>query len=89
MVATEGDSITAGSGVGYPATQSYSERLQTLLGSNYEVRNYGVSGTAMPKLGESPYWITQAYTDSTNWNQDIVVKGLSLMYAPLCEYQKV
>jgi len=72
-VATIGDSITAGAGVGNPATQSYPARLQSLLGSNYVVGNFGVSGTTMLKKGDSPYWNTQAYSDSSNWNPDIVV----------------
>ncbi|WP_233566878.1 GDSL-type esterase/lipase family protein [Cohnella endophytica] len=72
-VAAVGDSITAGAGVSNPSTQSYPARLQTLLGAGYEVRNYGVSGTTMLKYGDSPYWNTQAYSDSSNWNPDIVV----------------
>ncbi len=48
-----GDSITAGDG--------YPSRLQGLLGTNYLVQNYGLSGTTLLKQGSKPYWDTSYF----------------------------
>jgi len=65
-VACIGDSITAGVGVTTPALESYPAKLQKLLGTNYNVLNYGVSGTTLLISGDMPYWDTSAYTASHN-----------------------
>jgi len=56
-----GDSITYGAGVSNPSVDGYPARLQKLLGTNYVVRNWGVSGTTLLKQGDSPYWNTSYY----------------------------
>ena len=56
-----GDSITYGAGVSNPSLDGYPARLQGLLGTNYVVRNWGVSGTTLLKQGDSPYWNTSYY----------------------------
>jgi acyl-CoA thioesterase-1 len=66
IVACIGDSITAGVGVTTPAVESYPAKLQKLLGTNYTVLNYGVSGTTALISGDMPYWNTGAYTASHN-----------------------
>src|SRR5262245_47466097 len=63
-VACVGDSITAGSGLPSPSTQAYPAVLGTLLGTDYTVENFGVSGTTMLKNGDFPYWDTPRYTAS-------------------------
>jgi lysophospholipase L1-like esterase len=65
-VACIGDSITSGVGVNNPATESYPAKLQKLLGTNYDVLNYGVSGTTALIQGDMPYVETSAYTASHN-----------------------
>jgi lysophospholipase L1-like esterase len=65
-VACIGDSITAGVGVTTPALESYPAKLQKILGTNYNVLNYGVSGTTLLISGDMPYWDTSAYTASHN-----------------------
>ena len=65
-VACVGDSITVGVGVTTPALESYPAKLQKLLGTNYNVLNYGVSGTTLLISGDMPYWSTGAYTASHN-----------------------
>ncbi|MEN8908200.1 MAG: cellulose binding domain-containing protein [Clostridiales bacterium] len=70
-VACIGDSITQGWGNNF--TTPYPKALQNLLGSDYTVKNYGVSGTTMLKKGNSPYWNTSQYKDSSNWLPDIVI----------------
>lgn len=72
-VACLGDSITYGSGLADRATQSYPAVLGRLLGDDYEVRNYGVSGATMLRHGNLPYWNTSAFPDSSEWNPDLVV----------------
>ncbi|MCX5658301.1 MAG: GDSL-type esterase/lipase family protein [Planctomycetota bacterium] len=48
-VACMGDSITAG---GYPAI------LGKMLGDQYNVKNFGISGMTLMKAGDRPYWTT-------------------------------
>jgi alpha-L-fucosidase 2 len=55
-VACIGNSITEGYRLTDPSTQSYPARLQSLLGTGYQVQNEGVSGTFMLKNSSSPYW---------------------------------
>src|SRR6478609_560461 len=63
-IACVGDSITEGSGLSSPSTESYPARLQKLLGTNYNVRNFGVSGRTLLKQGDFPYWKEAAFTNS-------------------------
>jgi lysophospholipase L1-like esterase len=72
-VACIGDSITYGNGTSDPATKSYPAALQQVLGPNYVVNNYGVSGRTLLKKGDYPYWNEAAYTNSSNWLPDIVI----------------
>ena len=52
-----GDSITYGSGLGTKlrAEYCYPARLQSLLGTHYEVSNYGVSGRTLMNVPERSY----------------------------------
>lgn len=72
-VACVGDSITEGSMLANPATESYPAKLQRLIGTNYLVKNYGVSGRTLLKKGDFPYWKEAAYTQSHNFAPDIVI----------------
>lgn len=72
-VACVGDSITEGSGLSSPTTESYPAKLQRLVGTNHIVRNYGVSGRTLLKKGDYPYWKEGAYTQSRAWGPDVVV----------------
>jgi lysophospholipase L1-like esterase/predicted esterase len=72
-VACIGDSITYGAGLSNPGTDSFPAVLGRLLGANYVVNNYGISGRTLLKKGDYPYWNEQAYTDSSNWLPDIVI----------------
>ncbi|MEI4768081.1 GDSL-type esterase/lipase family protein [Psychrobacillus sp. FJAT-51614] len=64
-VACVGDSITYG--YGYPA------ELQTLLGTEYSVENFGYSGRTAMRTGDKPYVDEEIYQDSLNYLPDIVV----------------
>jgi acyl-CoA thioesterase-1 len=72
-VACVGDSITEGYGLANPATESYPAKLQRLLGTGYQVRNFGVSGRTLLKQGDFPYWNEAAFTQSHDYAPDIVI----------------
>lgn len=71
-VACIGDSITEGSGLPNPAVDAYPAKLQRLLGTNYQVRNFGVSGRTLLKKGDYPYWKEAAFKASHDYAPDIV-----------------
>lgn len=71
-VACVGDSITAGAGVKDPANK-YPARLGVLLGAEYEVKNFGVSGATMLDAGDKPYKKQKAYQQALDYKPDIVV----------------
>lgn len=71
-VACVGDSITAGSGV-KDAQKKYPAQLGALLGSGYEVKNFGVGGATMLDDGNKPYKDQKAYKDALAFTPDIVV----------------
>jgi hypothetical protein len=72
-VACVGDSITQGSGLSDQVNLSYPGKLSKLMGTNYQVRNFGVSGTTLLKKGDMPYWKQSAFANSTNFKPDIVI----------------
>jgi lysophospholipase L1-like esterase len=67
-----GASITHGSTLKDPATQSYPAQLQKLLGNNYVVSNFGVSSATMLRKGDLSYWNTQAWQQALQSRPDIV-----------------
>jgi lysophospholipase L1-like esterase len=64
-VACVGDSITEGSG--------YPDKLQLLLGSNYTVSNFGVSGSTVSLNSSLPYMNQTEFRRAEDFNPDIVV----------------
>jgi lysophospholipase L1-like esterase len=72
-IACIGDSITYGAGLSNPATESYPGRLQRLFGTNYVVRNFGVSGRTLLKQGDFPYWKDSNFQTSHDWQPDLVI----------------
>jgi acyl-CoA thioesterase I len=75
-IACVGDSITAGSGLDSPQTESWPARLGELLGPDYEVKNCGVSGSTLLKNGNKPYWKVSAFAAATQFQPDIVIIAL-------------
>jgi acyl-CoA thioesterase-1 len=71
-VACVGDSITAGSGVKEPE-KKYPFQLGKLLGTGYEVKNFGVGGATMLDDGNKPYKQQKFYQDALAFAPDIVV----------------
>ena len=78
-----GDSITFGLMATSPRN-SYPSELQTLLGKDFEVLNFGVSGATVISNYEPhpdrylPYMITPEYTEALNSESDIVVLMLGM-----------
>jgi lysophospholipase L1-like esterase len=72
-IACVGDSITYGAGIKDREHNSYPAQLQTLLGKNYQVRNFGVNGATLLKKGDNPYWKTKAFEEAKNFAPDVVV----------------
>jgi len=70
-VACIGDSITFGYNL--QPDQSYPAELQRLLGSGYDVRNYGRNGATVLKQGDNPYWNMDLYQISTTFRPDIAI----------------
>ncbi|MDR0874432.1 MAG: GDSL-type esterase/lipase family protein [Prevotellaceae bacterium] len=71
-----GASITAGHGIAEPEANSFPGQLQSLLGTSYQVFNFGVSGTTMLKHGNYPYWTTNSYRNAIGSKPDIVIIDL-------------
>jgi len=69
-VACIGDSITQGSGTkGNP----YPAQLQKLLGDEWKVGNFGVSGRTLLRKGDHPYWNEKAYQNALAFKPDFVI----------------
>lgn len=68
-IACVGNSITYG-GLG---ASSYPQQLGSLLGSRYDVRNFGVGGTTLLKKGDFPYWNESAFVNAKEFNPHIVI----------------
>lgn len=75
-VACVGDSITAGSGLADPGNAAYPAVLGKLLGSAYEVRNFGVSGATLLKDGDLAYARTPEYQEALEFLPEVVVIAL-------------
>lgn len=72
-VACVGNSITYGATIPNREKNSYPAQLQAYLGEDYEVRNFGISGTTALTKGDHPYVKTQAYQESHKFQPDIVL----------------
>lgn len=72
-VACIGNSITDGSGIDMSDDNAYPAQLQRLLGSGYQVKNYGVSARTMLHHGDHPYMQEMAWRDALAFNPQAVV----------------
>lgn len=70
-IACVGDSITQG--VGASGGMSWPDQLAKMLGENWEVKNFGVSGTTLLNSGDNPYQKTGAFKNAKDFNPDGVV----------------
>ena len=72
-VACVGNSITDGHGIDMAPSQGYPAQLQRMLGKEYWVRNFGVSGRTMLNKGDQPYMKEMAWADAQAFKPDVVV----------------
>lgn len=70
-VAAVGNSITQGPGRDHP--KSYPLMMQEILGDDYHVVNFGVSGRTLLKKGDYPYWKEPQYKEVQEYAPDILV----------------
>ena len=72
-VACVGNSITDGHGIDMRSAYSYPAELQKLLGKDYWVKNFGVSGRTMLNKGDQPYMKEMAWADAQAFKPDVVI----------------
>ena len=72
-VACVGDSITWGYGISNRQSNSYPAQLAVRLGTNWDVRNFGVNATTLLHQGDRPYVKQAAYTRALAFKPDVVV----------------
>ncbi|WP_158981076.1 MULTISPECIES: GDSL-type esterase/lipase family protein [unclassified Flavobacterium] len=77
-IACMGDSVTAGYLLVNPATESYPSQLQALMGSQYEIKNFGYSGATLLKQGSTPYFKTEKCAEAIAYRPDIAIIHLGL-----------
>jgi lysophospholipase L1-like esterase len=72
-IACIGDSITYGAYLIDRPVQSYPMVLSNLLGNAFEVKNFGLSRSAISSSADYPYIKFKPYTESFNYNPDIII----------------
>lgn len=77
-IACVGNSVTYGYGLTNRETESYPAQLQKLLGSTYDVGNFGLSGATLLNKGHRPYSLTEEYKRALAFKPDVVVIDLGL-----------
>lgn len=77
-VACIGNSVTYGYGLAQPEKNAYPAQLQTMLGDNYSVGNFGHSGATLLRKGHNPYYKTKEYKAALSFQPDIAVIHLGL-----------
>lgn len=77
-VACIGNSITYGYALSNPATESYPSQLQQLLGSAYEVGNFGKSGATLLNKGHRPYMKQTEFRQALAFAGDVVLIHLGI-----------
>ncbi|MSU36279.1 MAG: hypothetical protein EXS36_14520 [Pedosphaera sp.] len=75
-VACIGDSITFGAGVEDREKNNFPQKLGEMLGTSFEVRNFGRSGATLQKAGDLPYWTTEEFTAAANFHPDVIILKL-------------
>lgn len=73
-----GNSVTYGYGIEGREQNAYPAQLQLMLGSRYEVANFGLSGATLLRKGHRPYTQTQQYKDAIAYKPDVAIVHLGL-----------
>ena len=77
-VACIGNSITYGTGIADRTNDSYPSQLQCLLGSNYQVGNFGKPGATLLYRGHRPYVKQEEFREAIAFKGDIAVMHLGI-----------
>ena len=77
-VACVGNSVTYGYGIANRDHNSYPAQLSRLLGSDYDVRNFGRSSATLLSKGRLPYVSLPEYREAVKFRPDIAVIHLGL-----------
>ena len=72
-VACIGDSITEGFGIAWQSDNSYPALLDSILGDDYAVMNFGRSSTTTLRDGDFPYWSAKEFRNALNYRPEIVI----------------
>lgn len=72
-VACIGNSITYGHGIQNRDKDSYPAQLQTLLGTGFDVRNFGHNAKCAQDEADEPYTATEEYSAALAFQPDIVI----------------
>ena len=75
-VACVGDSITLGSFLSKPTTDSYPAVLGRWLGGHSQVQNFGVASTSVLNSGSFPYQRTTAFTQAVRFKPNVLIVAL-------------
>jgi lysophospholipase L1-like esterase/pimeloyl-ACP methyl ester carboxylesterase len=73
-----GNSITYGDGMVNREKSNYPAQLQAMLGSKYQVMNFGVRGASVLKNGNESYWNRNEYQQALQSNPGIVFINLDI-----------
>lgn len=71
-IACIGNSITYGATIEKREVSSYPAQLASMLGKDYEVGNFGKSGTTLLRKGNMPYWNSSEYKQALEFKPDWV-----------------
>lgn len=76
-IACIGDSVTKGTGLGNPESESYPAQLAAFLQANgyppVDVRNFGEGGAGLLKRGCNAIWDTDQYGDALVFDPDVLI----------------
>mmetsp|Transcript_9207 Transcript_9207/g.11607 ORF Transcript_9207/g.11607 Transcript_9207/m.11607 type:complete len:112 (+) Transcript_9207:80-415(+) len=77
-IAAVGDSITEGACSSDESKYSWPVKLANMLTrgdgtSDYEVKNFGVSGRTSLRKGDFPYWVEPKYQEAKDYQPQIVI----------------
>ncbi|MDP4210894.1 MAG: GDSL-type esterase/lipase family protein [Bacteroidota bacterium] len=72
-VACVGNSITYGAGIKDRDVNSYPAQLGKILGTEWDVKNFGVSGATLLRKGDRPYWKQAALKNAISFNPNVVI----------------
>lgn len=77
-VACIGNSVTFGAGIKNRADDAYPVQLQSMLGDEYDVRNFGLNGATLLKKGHRPYWEQDVFQQAKDFMPHLVIIHLGL-----------